>query len=152
MSNSSKKIVPQLRKVVFFGSWYLGFVFDTTFGCQHHLAWFITYFIVSNFFPALFARLAKTGSSACIFFSVCETYTQLSPLQTDATLLTNSSQHIWMLHVAGDVASVCTPCCMVLRVVRSCCTAKFETGQTFSCVQTDATTLVMLGVVGSVCP
>ena len=39
----------------------------------------------------------------------------LSPVQTDATLLANNSQHCWMLHVA----SVCTPC------------AKFETGQTF---------------------
>ena len=34
---------------------------------------------------------------------------------------------------------VCTPCCMLLRVVGSCCT-KFETGQTFSYVQKDATT------------
>ena len=31
-----------------------------------------------------------------------------------------------MLHVA----SVCTPCCMLLDVV-ACCCAKFETGQTF---------------------
>ena len=44
-------------------------------------------------------------------------------------------QHCWMSHVA----SVCTPCCMLLRVVGSCC-AIFETGQTFSYVQTDATT------------
>ena len=29
-----------------------------------------------------------------------------------------------------DVASVCTPCCMLLDVV-ACCCAKFETGQTF---------------------
>ena len=35
------------------------------------------------------------------------------------------TQHCWMLHVA----SVCTPCCMLFRVVRSCC-AKFKTGQT----------------------
>ena len=50
----------------------------------------------------------------------------LSPVQTDATLLANNSQHCWMLHVA----SVCTPCCMLLDVV-ACCCAKFETGQTF---------------------
>ena len=31
----------------------------------------------------------------------------------DATLLANNSQHCWMLHVA----SVCTPCCMLLDVV-----------------------------------
>ena len=56
------------------------------------------------------------------------------------------TQHCWMSHVA----SVGTPCCM-LRVVGSCC-AKFETGQTFSPVQTDSTLLdvtccVLLGVV-----
>ena len=56
-------------------------------------------------------------------------------MQTDATSLANNSQFCWMLHVA----SVCTPCCMLLDVVASCC-AKFETGQTFSYVQTDATT------------
>ena len=47
-------------------------------------------------------------------------------MQTDATLLGNNSQHCWMLHVA----SVCTPCCMLLDVAACCCT-KFETGQTF---------------------
>ena len=47
-------------------------------------------------------------------------------MKTDATLLANNSQHCWMLHVA----SVCTPCCMLLDVVARCC-AKFETGQTF---------------------
>ena len=48
-------------------------------------------------------------------------------MQTDATLLANkNSQHCWMLHVA----SVCTPCCMLLDVV-ACCCAKFETSQTF---------------------
>ena len=49
-----------------------------------------------------------------------------SPVQTDATLLANSSQHCWMLHVA----SVCTPSYMLLDVV-ACCWAKFDTGQTF---------------------
>ena len=34
-------------------------------------------------------------------------------MQTDATLLANNSQHCCMLHVA----SVCTPCCMLLDVV-----------------------------------
>ena len=39
-------------------------------------------------------------------------------MQTDATLFpANNSQHCWMLHVV----SVCTPCCMLLRVVGSCC-------------------------------
>ena len=50
----------------------------------------------------------------------------LSRVQTDAILLANNSQHCWMLHVA----SVCTPCCMLLDVV-ACYWAKFETGQTF---------------------
>ena len=49
-----------------------------------------------------------------------------SPVQSDAASLANNSQHCWMLHVA----SVCTPCCMLLRVVGSCC-SKFETGQSF---------------------
>ena len=56
-------------------------------------------------------------------------------MQTDAKSLASNSQLCWMLHVA----SVCTPCCMSLDVV-ACCCAKFETGQPFSYVQTDATT------------
>ena len=70
-----------------------------------------------------------------IMFSVTLLLASLlsSPSQTDATLLANNSQQCWMLHVA----SVCTPCCMLLRVVGSCC-VKFEIGQTFSFVQTDA--------------
>ena len=44
-----------------------------------------------------------------------------SYVQTDATLLANNSQHCFLLHVVG------------------CSSAKFETGQTFSPVQTDAT-------------
>ena len=36
-----------------------------------------------------------------------------------------------MLHVA----SVCTPCCILLRVVMSCC-AKFETSQPFEQIPT----------------
>ena len=70
---------------------------------------------------------------------------QLNPLQTDAALLANS-KHCRMLHVA----SVCTPCYMLLRVVGSCC-VKFETGQTFSYVQTDAVTPTVLGLVAFVC-
>ena len=49
----------------------------------------------------------------------------------DATLLAITSQHCRMLHFK----SICTPCCKLLRVVWSFC-AKFETGQTFSYVQT----------------
>ena len=41
----------------------------------------------------------------------------LSPVKTDATLLVNNAQNCWMLHVA----SVCTPRCMLLGVVGSCC-------------------------------
>ena len=50
---------------------------------------------------------------------------ELGCVQTNATLLTNNSQHCWMLHVA----SVCTPRCMLLDVV-ACSCAKFETSQT----------------------
>ena len=39
-----------------------------------------------------------------------------------------------------DVASVCIPCCMLLRVVESCC-EKFESGQTFSPEQTNVALL-----------
>ena len=45
------------------------------------------------------------------------TLSSLKPVQTDATLLANNSQYCWMLHVA----SVCTPCCMLLGVVASAC-------------------------------
>ena len=38
-------------------------------------------------------------------------------MQTNATLLANTSQHCWMLHVV----SVCTSFCMLLGVVGSCC-------------------------------
>ena len=66
-------------------------------------------------------------------------------------MLTNNSHHYLMLY---DL-SVCTPCYMLLDAVGSCC-AKFETGETFNYVQTDATTPntvgpTMLGVVASVC-
>ena len=50
----------------------------------------------------------------------------LSPVQTDATLSANNSQHCWMLHVE----SVSTPYCMLLDVV-ACWCARFETSQTF---------------------
>ena len=82
-------------------------------------------------------------------------FSSYSLMQMYATLSANSSQHCWMLHVA----SIGTPCCMLLQcccdVVGSCCT-KFETGQTFSRVQMDTTTLnivgpTMLGVVMSIC-
>ena len=71
----------------------------------------------------------KVGS-CCVRLHVSKWYTQ-----TDIILFAYDSQHCWMLHVA----SVCTPCCMSLPVVGSCC-AKFETGHTFIYVQTDATT------------
>ena len=40
-------------------------------------------------------------------------FVRLKPRKTDVTLLASNSQHCWMLHVA----SVCTPCCMLLYVV-----------------------------------
>ena len=51
------------------------------------------------------------------------------------------TRHCWPTSpkiVGCYVASVRTPCCMLLRVIGSCY-AKYETGQTFSHVQTDAT-------------
>ena len=50
------------------------------------------------------------------------TFKVLGCVQTDATLLTNNSQHCRM--------PCCVRCCMLLDVVASCC-AKFETGRTF---------------------
>ena len=58
-------------------------------------------------------------------------------VQTDTTLLANSSQHC------------CTPFSMLLRVVGSCC-ANFETGQTFGYERTQKLP-TMLGVVGQQC-
>ena len=52
----------------------------------------------------------------------------------------------WMLHVA----SVCTPCCMLLDVP-ACCCAKFETGQTFQPTTPNIVGATMLGVVAPVC-
>ena len=55
-------------------------------------------------------------------------------MQTDATLLANNSQHCWMLR------QCCVSMHTLLHVV-----AKFETGQTFSYVQTDGTTPNIVG-------
>ena len=63
-------------------------------------------------------------SSYCLFDFLVATRIS-SPVQTDATLLANNSQHCWMLHIA----SVCSPCFMLLDVA-ACCCAKFETSQT----------------------
>ena len=79
---------------------------------------------------------SRLCSARFIFYSRDQNLRALGCVQTDATLLSNNSQHCWMLHVA----SVCTSCCMLLDVV-GCCCAKFETGQTFTLVQTDATLL-----------
>ena len=71
-------------------------------------------------------RLLKNSNNFNVIFHMMtciRTSIYLSPLQTDATLLANNSQHSWML----CVASVCTPCCLLLCVIG----AKFETSQTF---------------------
>ena len=41
----------------------------------------------------------------------------LRPVETLATLLANKTQNCW----AQLVASVCTPCCVLLCVVACCC-------------------------------
>ena len=46
----------------------------------------------------------------------------LRPVQTLGTLLANKTQHCWAQHVA----SVCTPCCVLLRLVGHCW-MKFDT-------------------------
>ena len=97
-------------------------------------------------------REANKTSSTYHYLRRFQQMLLLSPVQTEATCLANNSQHFWMLYVA----SVCTSRCILMRVVGICC-AKFETGQTFSYVQTHATTYnivgsTMLGVVASVYP
>ena len=59
----------------------------------------------------------------------------VKPGANGRNIVANNSQHCSMLHVA----SICTPCCMLLRFVGICC-VKSETGQTLSYMQTDATT------------
>ena len=58
------------------------------------------------------------------------------------------TQHCWPTtpNILGCymLRPVCTPCCMLLRVVGKCC-AKFKTGQTLNHVQTDATTPNIVG-------
>ena len=57
---------------------------------------------------------ARMGLNFIFFKALMKsTSSFLSPVQTDAALLANNSQHCWMLHVA----SVCTSCWMLLRVV-----------------------------------
>ena len=81
--------------------------------------------------------LLRVVRSCCAKFETGQTF---SFVQTDPTTCWEYLANNWPT-LANKVASVytpCWPCCMLLRVVRSCC-AKFETGQTFSFVQTDAT-------------
>ena len=59
----------------------------------------------------------------------------VKPGANGRNIVANNFQHCSMLHVA----SICTPCCMLLRFVGICC-VKSETGQTLSYMQTDATT------------
>ena len=75
----------------------------------------------------------------------------LSPVQTDTTLL----GFYTLRPFAHASVCACVRLYTLLHVVGSCC-AKFQTGQTFSHVQTNATTPsfvgpTMLGVVESVC-
>ena len=71
----------------------------------------------------------------------------LSPVQTDATLLANNSQHCWMSHVA----SVCRPCCMLLDVAAHAHYAWFT--KTYGLYPSHDALQVptLLGVVASVC-
>ena len=62
-----------------------------------------------------------------------ETGQTLSYVQTNASIPNN----VWEL-LANNFASVCSPCCMLLRCWELS-RKRFETGQTLSCVQTDAT-------------
>ena len=61
-------------------------------------------------------------------------FSSYSLMQMYATLSANSSQHCWML----NVASIGTPCCMLLQC---CCMLLGVVTQTFSHVQMDTTIL-----------
>ena len=95
-----------------------------------------------------------------LFCSLCSTLAPMGPnieftheLHSLLCMCCKSSskrtQHCWPTtpNAVGcliHVASVCTPCCMLLRIFGSCC-AKFETGQTFSYVQTGTTATNIVG-------
>ena len=58
-------------------------------------------------------------SAPSFSYNLCQVllpWNHLKPHANGAALLVNNSQHCWMLHVA----SVCTPRCILLRVVGSC--------------------------------
>ena len=62
-------------------------------------------------------------------------YKNLSPVQTDATLLANNSRNCWKLHYVCCVRLHTVACCyMLFRVVGSCCIRLHTTANT------DATT------------
>ena len=68
--------------------------------------------------PREFGGVLRDELTRKVFFGLTitpwdEVLSRLSPVQTDARLLANNSQHCWMLHVA----SFCSPCCMLLGVV-----------------------------------
>ena len=71
----------------------------------------MTHFPLDNLFMYLF--LNRSRPLLQNLHSHLHRLYEYSPLQTDATLLANNSQLCWMLHVA----SVCTPCYMLLDVV-----------------------------------
>ena len=92
----------------------------------------------------------KPRSTSClcsarfVFYSRDQNLRASGCVQTDATLLTNISQHCWMLHVA----SVCTSCCMLLDVVaQSLKPVKLLP----SCKRTQHCWLTTPNIVGSCC-
>ena len=74
--------------------------------------------------------LLHVVGSCCAKFETGQT---LSYLQTNASIPNNVGELL-----ANNFASVCSPCCMLLRCWELS-RKRFETGQTLSCVQTDAT-------------
>ena len=80
-------------------------------------------------------KLTRSIRKKWTSFAIYQTEVELSKWILYFKAPCKRKESCWILHVA----SVCTLCCMFLRVVGSCC-ANFETGQTFSYVQTDAST------------
>ena len=71
----------------------------------------LTFVIIGN------TKISVNGSMIHPFAVRGGSFNLLSPVQTEATLLANKSQHCTLLL---HVASLCTPCCMFTHVV-SCC-------------------------------
>ena len=78
---------------------------------------------MTEFFTDLIGKIEEMSS--VLVRKLCV----VKPHGNERNIVGQRLQHYWVLHVA----SVCTLCCKLLRVVGSCC-SKLETGQTFETI------------------